>query len=123
MSGLRKCAECGELFRIENDGPEMMQRDGTFPRHECGRCSYLKDVLAGLSELGTARFFKTGAGIVAQVVAPHDGKEAHVLSFRWKDKETVVADLCEEESGKILHDEVEFKRGDEEPIMPLLDLL
>lgn len=123
MSGLRKCAECDGLFRIDDDGPEPMRRDGTFPRHVCGRCNYLMDVLEGLRELGKTQFLKTGAGVVGHVVVPHEGAEAHVLSIRWKDKETLTADVAEEESGKILHDAVEFKRGFEEPIAPLLDLL
>jgi Asp-tRNA(Asn)/Glu-tRNA(Gln) amidotransferase B subunit len=38
MSGLRRCAKCGNLFKIQNDGPEAMQADGTFPRHVCGTC-------------------------------------------------------------------------------------
>lgn len=38
MSGIRKCAECGKLFRIQNAGPEAMRSDGTFPRHVCPRC-------------------------------------------------------------------------------------
>lgn len=38
MSGIRKCAECGKLFKIENEGPEPMLSDGTFPRHVCSEC-------------------------------------------------------------------------------------
>jgi hypothetical protein len=123
MSGLRKCATCGELHRIENEGPEPMRPDGSFPGHECWRCGYLKDVLAGLSGCGKTQFVKTGMGVVGHVVAPHEGGQAHVLSFRWKDKETVIASLGEEESGVVLHPDIEFKPGEEEPIQPLIDLL
>jgi len=38
MSGLRRCDNCGNLFKIQNDGPEAMRGDGTFPRHVCSKC-------------------------------------------------------------------------------------
>jgi hypothetical protein len=125
MSGMRKCAECSELFRIENDGPEPMLADGTFPRHECHRCDYLKQVLAGLKDIPGAKasFVIRGFGPVVFVVQPHEGHESHVLEVRWKDKERLVADVCEEESGEMLHDEVFFTPGQEEALGPLLDLL
>ncbi len=125
MSGIRTCGTCGELFRIENDGPEAMRSDGTFPRHECRRCHYLMVVLAGLSDLRGAKrhLVKLGTGPRAQVVMPHEGQEARVLSIWWVDKSRVAADVCEEESGKTLHDKVLFEPGKEEALGPLLDAL
>ncbi len=38
MSGIRRCDECGKLFKIEDDGPEPMRADGTFPKHVCPKC-------------------------------------------------------------------------------------
>ena len=38
MSGIRRCEKCGSLFKIQNDGPEAMRGDGTFPRHVCAKC-------------------------------------------------------------------------------------
>ena len=39
MSGIRRCDQCGNLFKIQNDGPEAMRADGTFPRHRCAKCT------------------------------------------------------------------------------------
>lgn len=38
MSGIRKCSKCGKLMKIQNEGPEPMRRDGTFPQHVCKGC-------------------------------------------------------------------------------------
>ena len=38
MSGIRKCAKCGALFKIKDAGPEPMLPDGTFPKHVCATC-------------------------------------------------------------------------------------
>lgn|SRR5512135_202445 len=45
MSGLRRCEECGNLFKIQNDGPEPMKSDGTFPKHVCGQCKRVREAL------------------------------------------------------------------------------
>jgi hypothetical protein len=130
VSGLRKCAECDRLFRIENDGPEPMRADGTFPRHECSRCSHLKWLMLtareGLSTLAGAKteFVKTGSGPEVHVIVPGNlGTEAHVLSIRFR-KDMLVADVAMEDSGVILHDEVTFAVGqDFEALAPLLAVL
>lgn len=38
MSGLRRCEKCGKLVKIQNDGPETMRADGSFPEHVCSKC-------------------------------------------------------------------------------------
>jgi hypothetical protein len=93
MSGIRKCDECSELFKITNAGPEAMRVDGTFPRHVCLRCHYLKEICNGLQGIVGARTFfsKSRAGRTSVfIVAPHEGKESRVLEIRWKDKVTGV---------------------------------
>jgi hypothetical protein len=48
VSGVRTCAECGKLFKIENEGPEPMRRDGSFPRHVCAVCKAPKTTKCNL---------------------------------------------------------------------------
>jgi hypothetical protein len=124
VSGLRKCAECDRLFRIENDGPEPMRVDGTFPRHECSRCHHLKVLKVGLAEIKGSKteIVKTGTGPEVHVIVPYKDAEAHVLSIRFRN-DKLVADVAEEESGKILHDEITFEIGHEEALEPLLAVL
>ena len=45
MSGLRRCNECGNLFKVQDAGPEPMQSDGTFPKHVCGRCLRTREAI------------------------------------------------------------------------------
>lgn len=129
MSGLRKCAECDRLFRIENDGPETMRADGTFPRHECSRCHHLKVIRQGLSAIEGSKteIVRTGYGPVLNVIVPYKDAEPHVLSIWFRrvgGMDMLVADVVEEESGKILHDEITFAVGqDIEALKPLLAVL
>src|ERR1700679_1248089 len=79
MSGIRKCDECGELFKIQNEGPDPMRADGTFPSHECLKCHYLKEVCNGLQGIIGARTFfsKSGAGRTSVfIVAPMKARRA-----------------------------------------------
>lgn len=39
MSGIRRCAKCSKLFKIQNAGPEAMRSDGSFPKHVCPTCN------------------------------------------------------------------------------------
>lgn len=110
MSGIRKCADCGRLFRIENDGPEAMRGDGTFPRHTCQKCIQLRAILHALSMWPDTetQFVRMGSGPEAKLVYPRKDQEALVLSVRWEG-DKLAADVCEEDSGKIIEEKVLFE--------------
>ena len=38
MSGLRRCAKCNKLIKVQDAGPEPMLSDGSFPKHYCADC-------------------------------------------------------------------------------------
>lgn len=122
MSGLRKCADCDRFFKIEDDGPEAMRGDGTFPRHACKRCVHLRGVLHALSLWPDTetQFVRTGGGPEAKLIFPRgDTQEALVLSVRYKG-EKLAADVCEEDSGKIVGAEILFDPDNLDALEPLL---
>lgn len=123
MSGLRKCAECDDLFKIDDDGPEWAP-GGVAQRRVCGRCRHIKNILLALANLPKARtsFVKTGMGPMGHVIVPREGQEALVLTVRYKGDQ-MAAGVCEEHSGKIVHAEITFEPTHVDALEPLIGVM